>query len=160
MSAPVRTHQGPTAARIIRGEELVEYRVLTAPWAPSMGSWESTDRWGWTCPECGIHMTVAGCAVDLSCSGPEDWKHPTRTGLRPGRETSAPASLNRHLLGAGTVDRIVLLRGALELAHRTGAAEALEGLAAELVGRDEHHAGSPLHQLILDRAERHRTGEL
>lgn len=66
------------------------------------------------------------------------------------------SALMRELLAAGTVQRWAILRGALELARREAAAQALE--LAALAWPDTYASSVP--DYLEQRAELHRSGEL
>lgn len=103
------------------------------PWTPTTGSWQTDgSRWSWRCPDCGTVGERDACAVDMTCTGPLAAQHEMRVGIRPDAQVSGPAALIRELGRVGTVQRIALLQGALTLAGRAGAADALFQLAEEL----------------------------
>jgi len=106
------------------------------PWTPTVGVWEpGGQRWTWSCPACGRVDVREASAVDMTCTG-HDSDHEMRVGIRPDAEVSGPAALMRELMRLGTVQRISLLQGALTLAKRAGASDALHDLADQLDGEN------------------------
>jgi len=150
----VTTSTAESPAAVYQGGPVEGPDERPQPWGATVGSRSGVAHWQWTCPECGIHQAVANSAVDLSCTGPEDWRHPRRVGLRPDRWTSGPAALVRHLGNAGTVERLSLVAGYAELLYRVGAAEALELAAGEC------HVPDDVRAWLLERAAAHLEGSL
>lgn len=127
------------------------------PWTPTKGVWEpGGQRWGWSCPDCGDIRFLDACAVDMRCAGIEERPHLERIGIRPDAEVSGPAALLRELMCRGTVDRISLLQGALVLAQRQAAWQALLDLADQLDGENRAFI-SPAE--LRELAELHLAGE-
>lgn len=128
------------------------------PWTPTVGSWEpGGNRWGWSCPDCGDIRFLDASAVDMRCAGTEERPHLERIGLRPDAEVSGPAALLRELMRLGTVQRISLLQGALTLAQRAGASDALHALADQL---DHHNRAFVSPAELREMAALHLAGEL
>lgn len=128
------------------------------PWTPTRGSWEpGGNLWGWICPDCGDIRFLAACAVDVRCAGIEEQPHLERIGIRPDTQVSGPAALLRELMCRGTVERISLLQGALVLANRVGASDALHALADQL---DHHNRAFVSPAELREMAELHLAGEL
>lgn len=127
------------------------------PWTPTVGRWEpGGSRWIWTCPDCGRVDRREACAVDMTCTG-HDSDHEMRVGIRPDAEVSGPAALMRELMGVGTVQRISLLQGALALAQRQAAHQALLALADQL---DHQNRAFISPAELRELAELHLSGEL
>jgi len=131
--------------------------MTVEPWTPTRGHWEPDGQtWTWKCPDCGERQFREACAVDMRCNGPEGNEHLVRIGIRPDAPISGPAALMRELMRAGTVERITLLAGALELAKRASAADALMQLADEL---DEANLPFITPGALRDLAKEHLTGD-
>lgn len=127
------------------------------PWTPTTGSWQTDNtRWSWRCPSCGVVGVRDSCAVDMTCTGGLIDQHEMRVGIRPDAAISGPAALIRELGRVGTVQRVSLIQGALTLAGRAGAADALLQLADEL---DEKNLPFITPGALRDLATLHLAGE-